>query len=119
MKHGIAMRGCYSAGRIFFAVVVILFIAFGVVAIGKGLIVLGIVMISFGVLSMLPLAIFVPELRKLTGLPSRLELSDRVRELAGDPQRRSEAIQAYRTETGVTSLEAERAIQEWMNRRSE
>ena len=42
-------------------------------------------------------------------------LSDRVKQLAGDPARKIEAIQAYREETGAGLAEAKEAIETFIN----
>jgi hypothetical protein len=49
-------------------------------------------------------------------IPTR-PLSDRVKELAGDPARKIEAIKAYREETGAGLAEAKQAVEAFTNRR--
>jgi hypothetical protein len=50
--------------------------------------------------------------------PTRgLPLSDRVKQLAADPARKIEAIQAYREETGAGLAEAKEAIDAFIDRR--
>jgi hypothetical protein len=44
-----------------------------------------------------------------------LPLSDRVKELAADPQRKIEAIKVYREETGVGLAEAKDAVEMFLN----
>jgi hypothetical protein len=45
-----------------------------------------------------------------------LPLSDRVKEFAGDPSRKIEAIKVYRKETGASLAEAKEAIEAFMNK---
>jgi hypothetical protein len=45
-----------------------------------------------------------------------LPLSDRVKELAGDPSRKIEAIKVYREETGASLAEAKEAVEAFMNK---
>ena len=45
--------------------------------------------------------------------PEHSPLSDRVKELAADPQRKIEAIKAYREETGAGLKEAKDAVEKW------
>jgi hypothetical protein len=101
------------------ALYILIFVVVGIAEWCDGNHFLGAALLAAGAVGLVPLFRAAPRRRKPNGLPPRLDLSKRVRDLAADPQRRSEAIQAYRTETGVTSLEAERAIQEWVKRRSE
>jgi hypothetical protein len=44
-----------------------------------------------------------------------LPLSDRVKQLAGDPSRKVEAIKAYRKETGARLAEAKEAVEAFIN----
>ena len=46
-----------------------------------------------------------------------LPLSDRVKQLAGDPARKIEAIKVYRQETGVGLAEAKEAVEAYIHSR--
>jgi hypothetical protein len=46
-----------------------------------------------------------------------LVLSDRVKQLASDPERKIEAIKAYREETGAGLAEAKEAVEAFINGR--
>jgi hypothetical protein len=110
------MSGCgYSLGRIVCSVLALFFIPFGVSYLFNGVMEEGVALLLIGCLALLPLQWLVPDRKPPEGMPPRLNLSGRVRELALDPQRRSEAVQAYRAETGVSDREAERAIADLLN----
>jgi hypothetical protein len=119
----VLVSGCgYSLGRIvggfvaiWCGVLGVSFIWLGVSCLHSGELGQGVVMPLIGGLALLPLLWFVPKRKPPEEMPPRLDLSGRVRELALDPQRRSEAVQAYRAETGVSDKDAEKAIADWLS----
>jgi hypothetical protein len=49
------------------------------------------------------------------GAGSKAALSDRVKEIASDPSRKIEAIQAYREETGASLADAKEAVESFIS----
>jgi hypothetical protein len=108
----------YRLGRLGCMTVAIFLIVFGIPHRGEWpmeswtLFVTGVtILLGLGIME----KILAPSERPSAGPLSHPKLSQRVQELALDPRRRTEAIQAHQAETGITSAEAEAVITRWLH----
>jgi hypothetical protein len=100
------------------AVFALFCIAFALDGLGVGF-PCGIILFACATISLFTLWWVLEHTTRSGGQPRSLpEFSRHVRDLALDPRRRSEAIQAYQTENGVGIKQAEEAIAEWIRRNS-
>jgi len=75
---------------------------------------MGILMLA-SCLMMISFAVLAFRASQTRGTGSKAALSDRVKELAGDPSRKIEAIQAYREETGASLADAKAAVETFIS----